>query len=269
MKRILTFIIAGIMVLPLSACGNTAPAESASENKSGISGSENVQAEPSTSIDDVEQNTSQANNATQPEQKEGDSNILVAYFSLAGEQYGVGVIEEGNTSIIAHMIAEQTGADLFEIEAAAPYPTSHSELLDVSRQEMTDNVRPEIAGTVDNMDDYDTIFIGFPNWWGDMPMIVYHFLESYDLSGKTIVPFCTHGGSGLSNTESTIADITGGTMKDGFAIPGTTAGSILCSNLSWRSKIINDIFDHALIVNIAGSVAVFHMCISQVRDDWL
>ena len=100
-------------------------------------------------------------------------------------------------------------------------------------------------------------------------MIVYHFLESYDLSGKTIVPFCTHGGIGLSNTESTIADITGGTMKDGFAIPGTTAGSILCSNLSWRSKIINDIFDHALIVNIAGSVAVFHMCISQVRDDWL
>ena len=88
---------------------------------------------------------------------------------------------------------------------------------------MANNARPEIAGTVDNMDDYDTIFIGYPNWWGDMPMIVYNFLESYDLSGKTIVPFCTHGGSGLSNTESTIADITGGTMKDGFAIPGTTA----------------------------------------------
>ena len=149
--------------------------------------------------------------------------MLVAYFSLAGEQYGVGVIEEGNTSIIAHMIAEQTGADLFEIEAVTPYPTSHSELLEVSQQEMEDNARPEIAGTVDNMDDYDTIFIGYPNWWGDMPMIVYNFLESYDLSGKTIVPFCTHGGSGLSNTESTIADITGGTMKDGFAIPGKTA----------------------------------------------
>ena len=149
--------------------------------------------------------------------------MLVAYFSLAGEQYGVGVIEEGNTSIIAHMIAEQTGADLFEIEAVTPYPTSHSELLDVSRQEMADNARPEIAGTVDNMDDYDTIFIGYPNWWGDMPMIVYSFLESYDLSGKTIVPFCTHGGSGLSDTESSIADITGGTMKDGLAIPGTTA----------------------------------------------
>ena len=88
---------------------------------------------------------------------------------------------------------------------------------------MADNSRPKIADTVDNMDNYDTLFIGYPNWWGDMPMIVYNFLERYNLSGKTIVPFCTHGGSGLSNTESTIADITEGKMKDGFAIPGTTA----------------------------------------------
>ena len=87
---------------------------------------------------------------------------LAACGNSAGEQYGVGVIAEGNTSIIAHMIAEQTGADLFEIEAVTPYPTSHSDLLDVSRQEMADNARPEIVGTVDNMDDYDTIFIGYP-----------------------------------------------------------------------------------------------------------
>ena len=197
MKRFVALILAVTMMLTLAACGNSAPAESASEGDRETANSTNVQT--------------------------GGSHMLVAYFSLAGEQYGVGVIEEGNTSIIAHMIAEQTGADLFEIEAVTPYPTSQSELLEVSQQEMADNARPEIAGTVDNMDDYDTIFIGYPNWWGDMPMIVYNFLESYDLSGKTIVPFCTHGGSGLSNTESTIADITGGTMKDGFAIPGTTA----------------------------------------------
>ena len=232
MKRLFALILAAVMMLALAACGNTAPAESASEGDSETTNSTNVQAEPSTPVDDTELSTpvddtepdsSQADDTAQAEQTEGGSHMLVAYFSLAGEQYGVGVIEEGNTSIIAHMIAEQTGADLFEIEAATPYPTSHSELLDVSQQEMRDNARPEIVGTVDNMDDYDTIFIGYPNWWGDMPMIVYNFLESYDLSGKTIVPFCTHGGSGLSNTESTIADITGGTMKDGFAIPGTTA----------------------------------------------
>lgn len=223
MKRLFTLILAVVMMLALVACGTSAPAESASESDSETTNSTNVQTEPTAPVDDTEPDSSQTDDTAQAEQTEGGSNMLVAYFSLAGEQYGVGVIEEGNTSIIAHMIAEQTGADLFEIEAVTPYPTSHSELLDVSRQEMANNARPEISSTVDNMDDYDTIFIGYPNWWGDMPMIVYNFLESYDLSGKTIVPFCTHGGSGLSNTESTIADITSGTMKDGFAIPGTTA----------------------------------------------
>ena len=225
MKRLFALILATVMMLALAACGNSASAESSLEDGRQTPNSTNVQPpEPSEpAADDATPDSSQPDDTTQVEQTEGGSNMLVAYFSLAGEQYGVGVIEEGNTSIIAHMIAEQTGADLFEIEAVTPYPTSHSELLDVSRQEMANNARPEIAGTVDNMDDYDTIFIGYPNWWGDMPMIVYNFLESYDLSGKTIVPFCTHGGSGLSNTESTIADITGGTMKDGFAISGTTA----------------------------------------------
>ena len=223
MKRLFVLILASTMMLALAACGNTAPAGSASEPDSETANSTNVQPEPSVPADDAASDRSQADDTAQAEQTGGGSNMLVAYFSLAGEQYGVGVIEEGNTSIIAHMIAEQTGADLFEIEAVTPYSTSHSELLDVSRQEMANNTRPEIADTVDNMDDYDTIFIGYPNWWGDMPMIVYNFLESYDLSGKTIVPFCTHGGSGLSRTESTIANITGGTMKDGFAIPGTTA----------------------------------------------
>lgn len=232
MKKLFSLILAAVMVLALAACGNSAPAESSSEEETAPSNGSNVQTEPSTPVDDTEPSapvddtepdSSQAGDTAQTEQTEGGSNMLVAYFSLAGEQYGVGVIEEGNTSIIAHIIAEQTGADLFEIKPETPYPTTYQGLLDISRQEMRDNARPEIADTVDNMDDYDTIFIGYPNWWGDMPMIVYNFLERYDLSGKTIVPFCTHGGSGLSDTESTIADITGGTMKDGLAIPGTTA----------------------------------------------
>ena len=224
MKRLFALILAVTMMLALAACGNSAPTEPSSEDGSQTPNSTNVQSpEPSEPADDATPDSSQPDDTAQAEQTEGSSNMLVAYFSLAGEQYGVGVVEEGNTSIIAHMIAEQAGADLFEIEPETPYPTTYQGLLDVSQQEMRDNARPEIADTVDSMDDYDTIFIGYPNWWGDMPMIVYSFLESYDLSGKTIVPFCTHGGSGLSNTESTIADITGGTMKDGFAIPGTTA----------------------------------------------
>ena len=213
MKRFAALILTGILLLTFAGCGNSGNAPSGSTEESKTSGIADNNTSASTA--------SGGNNST--ENTEGGSKMLVAYFSLAGEQYGVGVIEEGNTSIIAHMIAEQTGADLFEIKAVNPYPISHSELLDVSRKEMSDKARPEIADTVDNMDDYDTVFIGYPNWWGDMPMIVYNFLESYDLSGKTIVPFCTHGGSGLSGTERTIGNITGGTMADGFAIAGTTA----------------------------------------------
>ena len=225
MKRLFVLILATAMVLSLAACGNTAPAESTpAESAPAESASEDdtMSSDGSNVLTDSLQAEDTAQ-TEQTEQTEGGSHMLVAYFSLAGEQYGVGVVEEGNTSIIAHMIAEQTDADLFEIKPKTPYPSSYQGLLDVSRQERADNARPEIAGTVDNMDDYDTVFIGYPIWWGDMPMVVYNFLESYDLSGKTIVPFCTHGGSGLSDTESTIADITGGTMKDGFAIPGTTA----------------------------------------------
>ncbi len=212
MKKPLSIFIMTLMVVSLAACGNN------TQDPSGAK----ADSEPNLilSSSESDQNTQSQNN---PESNTDSSNILVAYFSLAGEQYAVGVIEEGNTSIIAHIIAEQTGADMFEIEAATPYPQTHSELLDISRQEMAENARPEIVGTVDNMEDYDTVFIGYPNWWGDMPMIVYNFLESYDLNGKTIVPFCTHGGSGLSGTESTIEEITGGTMKDGFAISGETA----------------------------------------------
>lgn len=221
MKKIVSLLLAGAMVVLMTACQNSAR-EGMTE---AVSTSERTESESTAAADmDAEtENSPQTDTEAADEAESAGSNTLVAYFSLAGEQYNVGVIEEGNTSIIAHMIAEQTGAELFEIEAVYPYPDTHSALLDVSRQEMAENARPEIAGTVDNMAEYDTVFIGYPNWWGDMPMIVYNFIESYDFSGKTIVPFCTHGGSGLSGTERTIADMTGAAMADGFAISGETA----------------------------------------------
>lgn len=215
LKKYSALFLAFAMAISLAACGNSAGTDSTEPPQ------------PESTSDTQSTSESEEPSAAETEENmegtEGSSDILVAYFSLAGEQYNVGVIEEGNTSIIAHMIAEQTGADLFEIEAVTPYPETHSDLLEVSQQEMAENARPEIIGTVDNMDEYDTVFIGYPNWWGDMPMIVYHFIESYDFSGKTIVPFCTHGGSGLSGTEGTIADLTGADMVDGFAISGETA----------------------------------------------
>lgn len=97
-----------------------------------------------------------------------------------------------------------TGADIFRIEAETLYPLDHDTLVDQAAEEQAQNARPAIAGRVDNMEEYDTIFLGYPNWWADMPMILYTFLEEYDLSGKTIVPFNTHGGSGFSGTINSI-----------------------------------------------------------------
>lgn len=180
-KRICALFLALVIPLSLSACGNSDTQSNSTEQTS--TGQNTVE---NTLPPEESQEQAGTNEETQsaPETEQAGSNALVVYFSLAGEQYGVGVIEEGNTSIIAHMIAEQTGADLFEIEPVIPYPETHSELLDVSRQEMAENARPEIAGTVENMADYDTVFIGFPNWWGDMPMIVYHFWKAMTCPAK-------------------------------------------------------------------------------------
>lgn len=212
-KQLSAIMLSLAMIVSLAACGNSTETNSASSTQP-----DSTPATESTSEENI---TNSGENASS--EPGTGSNILVAYFSLAGEQYQVGVIEEGNTSIIAHMIAEQTGADLYEIEPVTPYPETYDGLLEISQQEMADDARPEIANPVENIDAYDTVFIGYPIWWGDMPMIVYNFLESYDLSGKTIIPFCTHGGSGLAGTEGTIAEITGATMVDGLSISGETA----------------------------------------------
>lgn len=131
---------------------------------------------------------------TPQEPKPDETKILVAYFSYSG-----------NTRAIAEKINNEVDGDLFEINTTYDYPSSYSDVLDVAQQEQRDNARPALSATVDNMDDYDVVFIGYPNWWGDMPMVVYSFLDTYDLSGKTVVPFVTSGGSGFS---STISDIT-------------------------------------------------------------
>lgn len=149
-------------------------------------------------------------------------NILIAYFSKAGEQYGVGNITKGNTAIVAETIAQKTGGDLFEIKAANDnYPKGYTELTEYAKQEIQQNARPEIVGRVENFDKYDTIFIGFPVWWGDKPMPVYTFMESYDFRGKTIVPFCTHEGSGFCGTQG--MDKTGAKILKGLALYGHTA----------------------------------------------
>lgn len=149
-----------------------------------------------------------------------DQKILIAYFSVpenvdingadavAGASIVVSNEEKlGNTEYAANVIQKETHGDLFEIKTENEYPLEHEELIDYARSEQSENYRPKLSASVDNFEKYDVIFIGYPNWGSDMPMPVYSFLEAYDFSGKIIVPFITHGGSGASNTINTLSHI--------------------------------------------------------------
>ena len=154
--------------------------------------------------------------------------ILVAYFSRADENYNVGNVAVGNTEIMAGFIKEYLGdrADAFKIDPVKAYPTNYKECTEVATQELNSNARPEFKNTNSlNMDNYDTIFIGYPIWWGDVPMIINTFLEKYDFTGKTIIPFNTHEGSGNSGTYSLIKNKMASSRvnTNGLAIQGKTA----------------------------------------------
>lgn len=153
------------------------------------------------------------------ESSEGN-NILIAYFTMPEDVDTEGVdavagasivVDEGkimgNVEYIASIIQDTVGGDLFQIETVEQYPLDHDPLVDQAAQEQGEDARPELSTHIENLEQYDTIFLGYPNWWGDMPQALYTFLEEYDFSGKTIIPFCPHGGSGFSRTESTIAEL--------------------------------------------------------------
>ena len=157
---------------------------------------------------------------------EEKNDVLVIYFSRTGEQYQVGVIDKGNTAIVAEMIAEKTGADLFEIIPETDYPYTYNELLDVAKKEQREKARPAIKGDLPDLSQYKTIFIGAPVWWNDWPMIMYTFFENNveELAGKSLVPFTTHGGAGLSGFDKKLQSV----CKDsqiltGLAISGKDA----------------------------------------------
>lgn len=156
-----------------------------------------------------------------PAPTKSDSRILVAYFSRTGENYQVGVIEKGNTHIMADMIAEITGADEFEIKTVKPYPETYKECTEIAKQEIADNARPELSTKVEDMSKYEVIFLGYPIWWSDFPPAVYTFLESYDFNGKTIIPFCTSAGEYMTGKEVNIPKLAkGSTIKDGLGLIG-------------------------------------------------
>lgn len=158
--------------------------------------------------------------------KERDMNtkkILVAFFSRTGENYAVGHIEQGNTHIVAELIASATGGTLFRIEPATPYPDDYRACTEVAQREKRSKARPALVGDI-AAEEFDVIFLGYPNWWGDLPMCVYTFLEQHDWQGKVVIPFCTHEGSGLSDTENRLrAACRGASVLNGLAVRGFVA----------------------------------------------
>lgn len=151
---------------------------------------------------------------------------LVAFYSRADENYFGGAcryIEVGNTEKAAKMIAAATGAELFKIEQVQPYAADYQTCIDQAKRDLQVKARPKLARTLDSLDGYDEIYLGYPNYWGDLPMAVYTFLEQFDWSGKIIHPFCTHEGSGLSGTERRIQQACkGANVTRGLAIHGSS-----------------------------------------------
>lgn len=191
MKKMLMILLSLTLILALTAGGCLAE----SDAQTGASTSDN------------------AAQAADSETSETDTNILIAYFSWSG-----------NTEAVAQIIAEQTGGDLFAIEPATPYTDDYDELLDVARQEQSEDARPELAAQVENWADYDVIFVGYPNWWSDAPMAAYTFLESYDFTGKTLIPFNTSASGGFGRSLDGIAEsAAGAAILEGL---GLTSGEL-------------------------------------------
>ncbi len=217
-RKNIALMLSVMLMISLAGCGS-------SEGISEGTVTQTQLAQDQEAAKDEEQTAATVTEDTTSETEDGEiSSTLVVYFSRTGEQYTVGVIDKGNTAIVAEMIAEQTGADLFEVLPVDDhYPMTYAELTDVAKQEQNDNARPEYAGEVPDLSAYDTIYIGAPVWWGDWPMIMYTFFEKNadGLSGKKLVPFSTHEGSGLSGFDRKLESACpNSTILEGLAIRG-------------------------------------------------
>ena len=201
MKKIFSLAFAMALLIFFTACGSSAQN---TENKT------SAQATTQTSVE----------NKNIAESADAAKKSLVVFFSRTGEEYRVGNITKGNTHIVADFIAENVGAKTFEIKPVNPYPNNYNECTELAKREQQERARPAIANKIENFDDYDVIYLGYPNWWSDMPMIIYTFLESYNFSGKTIIPFCTSSSEYFIGKEEIQQYAKGATVLDGLGILG-------------------------------------------------
>lgn len=240
-KTFPVFILVSVLCL-LSACGSSASPSQTSQPEPTLAPTEAVTPADSSEIQDDVQETVIA-----PAETSG-SHILVAYFSRIGNtvfEPDVDAVTSasinvqngeffGNAQLLAQMAQEATGGDLFLIETVETYPSAYRDTTDLASVEQAQSARPALASHVENMDDYDTIILIYPNWWGTLPMPLYTFLEEYDFSGKTILPLCTHEGSRMGSSESAIASLCpDATLLGGLAVRGGSAASAQADVESW------------------------------------
>ena len=243
MKKLTAILLSALLVLSLAACGNS--------NQNTVEDTP-AETEITTPTTEPEDSSAEENAVGGTESKEtadtaqaGGSNILIAYFSVM-ETDGVDTVAGasrvavngevlGNNEYIAQIIQRETGGELFAIETVQEYPTTHDPLLEFAYNEKADNARPELAAQIENPDNYNVIFLGYPNWNADLPMPLYTFLEEYDFSGKTIIPFTTHGGSGFSRTMQTISELQPGAtvISDGLSISRNSVSGAESDVAAW------------------------------------
>ena len=210
-------IIGTIMILTLlfslTACGDSKKTDTTQT------------AQPQSSSEEPDSSNQDSSSANQ-----GNSRVLIAYFAVAENSevdaassasvLTTGGEAKGRVCALADMIQSEIGGELFSIQTSVDYPANIRDLIDYAADEQDQNARPELTSHIENLDDYDAIFVGFPNWWYDMPMVMYSFFEEYDFSGKTIIPFNSHNGSRFSSTIETIQELEpdATVITDGFTV---------------------------------------------------
>ncbi len=211
MKKTLSILLALALVFSFAACSKNQTNENTTEST----------ANQKTTATQTEQLTEESTKS------ENTAKSLVVYFSWSG-----------NTEKVAKEIQSQTGSDIFEIVPKTPYSDDYDTVVADAKKEQQNDARPEIKDTIDNIDSYDTIYVGFPNWWGDMPMILYTFFDTYDLSGKKVALFCTSGGSGLSNTVNEVKELEpNATVTKGLHIGSSNASNPKSYVENWLEEI--------------------------------
>lgn len=241
MARFFSCLLAGVLLVLLPACGKSNNAGMSSEQTT-KSTNDNVNSKETDS-------TSDNANEGQNNRADGESRVLIVYFTAA-ENSGVDAVSSasytmmdgeavGRVRAVADMIQSQTGGDLFSIRTSTVYPADGGKLIDQAADEQDAKFRPELTTHIENLDSYDVIFTGFPNWWYDMPMAMYSFFEEYDFSGKTIIPFNVHNGSRFSGTISTIRKLEpdATVIEDGFTVSERNVSKAKSDVQEWLSGL--------------------------------